>query len=379
MDNALLTKSGSGSKLAPNKANRYHEAARVADELERMCRELAPGDKIPTHTVLMARFGASERTVLRALDDLFRAGRIVRIRKAGTFVADPHPVAAVSPPEVEVATRSIMAIAKLDHAFFSRSIEVLYRLAKASDLSVVFQPVENVAELVLPPPSDPRSHAGYIVIGSALTPLAEEVHKAGHRCVAIGEIAPGSAYDVASVHPDNSQGGFLCAEHLIKLGHRRLGFAMDFATSRWEGHQRAVTEATMEGIEVSTTHMESALFEHWHNHPGSVVHYFNRPDAPTGVCVWNDTTAMQLITTLRRDGVMVPEDVSIVGYDNLPQAANFTLSLSTIDTNITQLLRTALRILTQDTPPGPAYTVVHAPTLVERESSGCVPGCRIPV
>lgn len=332
-----------------------------------MCNTLQPGDKIPTHTVLMVQLGASERTVLRALDDLLRAGRIIRRQKAGTFVAEPAPPRPAIIPAAEAA-RTIVAITRPDHAFFSRSVEVLYKLAKASNLSVLFQPVENDVQLELPLASTPYAPSGYIVIGSVLMPLGARIAAAGHRCVAIGE-AP---CDVAKVHPDNSEGGFLCAEHLIRLGHRRLGFTMDPLTTRWEGHQRAVAEARLDEIEATTTLIGEDTIEDWASTPGLAANYFRQPNAPTAVCLWNDGKAMQFIDILKRDNISVPGDVSVAGYDNLPDSARFAPSLTTVDTNVAQQLRSALRLLTQDPPASPATEVILSPTLIVRNSTRAI-------
>ncbi len=372
MANALLPRPDNGSNLSHIRPDRKQEAARVASELDLFCSRLEPGDKIPTHTVLMTQFGASERTVLRVLDDMFRAGRIVRRKKAGTFVAQSPAIPPSAPQGIGLANRSIVAIAKPDHAFFSRSVELLYRLAKASGLAVVFQPVEQDTEVAMVSPSDLRGPAGYVVIGSGLITLAEKIRTAGYRCVAIGEVKAGQPCGVANVHADSAEAGFLCADHLIKLGHRRLGFAMDIDTARWHGHQRAVAEAEIDGLDVHTVHISTELAAHWKSTTGAAHSYFHQQTAPTGLCLWNDSVALDTIRTLIRDGVRVPDDVSVVGYDNLPQGQISTPSLTTIDANIPQQMRAALMLLTQDIPPTSATTVMMSPSLIVRGSTRAV-------
>ena len=69
--------------------------------------------------------------------------------------------------------------------------------------------------------------------------------------------------------------------------------------------------------------------------------------------VWNDHEAVRLATVLSRAGVRVPEQVSLVGYDNLPESSLIYPLLTTIDQAIGQQLRLALRLLTQPVPPAP--------------------------
>ncbi len=359
--------------LAAPRKDRAAEARRVANALEQMCENLTPGDRLPTHTVLMTQIGASERVVLRALDDLFRAGRIIRRPKAGTFVAERQPTVSAPQSVAQATSRTIVAITRPDHAFFSRSVELLFKLGKAAGYSVMFQPADDDTEIVLPAHGTPYTPAGYIVIGSARVELAAKIARAGYRAVAIGEAKPGQQVEAPCVHVDNSEGGYLCAEHLIALGHRRLAIAdvgRDFVElPRWEGHQRAVAEAAAEGIVASTTIIDGDQVKEWAANPGLARAYFARADAPTALCTWNDTTAMALMALLQREGVRVPDDVSVMGYDNLPQGATHMPSLTTIDTNVTLQLRTAIRLLTQETPPSPITTVMLSPTLVAREST----------
>ena len=72
---------------------------------------------------------------------------------------------------------------------------------------------------------------------------------------------------------------------------------------------------------------------------------------------------------LSRAGVRVPEQVSLVGYDNLPESSLIYPQLTTIDQAIGQQLRLALRLLTHPVPPPPSQTVLVTPTLIPRGSS----------
>jgi DNA-binding LacI/PurR family transcriptional regulator len=357
-----------GPKLRRATGQRKREAERVAAELDRLCGSLQPGDKIPTHTVLMTQLGASQRTVLRALDDLMRAGRIVRRQKSGTFVA-PVDQSMLPDGVVTRASTTVVAIASPQHNFFRHSVEVLCDLAKTAGVAVVFQPAVADDRLDLPLANFEREQTGCIVIGSNLIPLADSIASAGYRCVAIGEPLDGIDRDVARVHTDNRLGGYLCSDHLIALGHRRIGFAMTTDTPRWEGHLEAVAEAEAKGIELSTEFVTAQMVSEWGASPGLAAEFFRRPDAPTAVCLWNDDAVMGWTHILKRDGLRVPDDVSLTGYDNLPIGATYTPSITTVHTNMALQLRTALKLITSESPPPPHKEIVYAPSLVARGST----------
>jgi DNA-binding LacI/PurR family transcriptional regulator len=352
------------------------EARRVEVELDRRIDELQPGDRLPNHTVLMQELQASERTVLRTLDSLLQAGRIVRRQKAGTFVAERTPDRPATTEDRSNASRTVVAIARPDHGFFSHSVDMLYKLAKASNLSVMFQPIGACADFVIPPLSGAFAPYAYIVLGSALIQLGERLVDAGHRAVALGDIDTGQRAGVATVHADSVQGGFLAANHLISLGHRRLIFAGRepiFAKSpRWEGHMRAIAEAQTDGVSIENAMIDGATTNEWHANPKSVIEFFKNSDSPTGICCWNDHDAIKLMRGLLAAGICIPEDVSVVGYDNLMDGQSFSPQLTTLDPNLSQQLRTALRLVSQDTSPSPSVEVILSPTLIPRLSTRAV-------
>src|SRR5437763_1437464 len=93
-------------------------AARVLQVIEELCASLDIGDRLPTHTELMRRFGASERAVLRALDELQRAGKIVRRNGVGTFVTDARLPGSSATPITGTDGRTVVAVAQPDQSFF---------------------------------------------------------------------------------------------------------------------------------------------------------------------------------------------------------------------------------------------------------------------
>ena len=352
------------------KPTKRAEYDRVFGEIERLCQCQEPGGRLPSHTALMLDLRASERTVLRALDELQQSGRIIRRSGAGTFVAAPPPQ---SLETGIVNSSTVVAITQPDHSFFSRCTELLYRHTDIAGLTLLCRLVDgNTPSLSVPPPGT-DGPLGFIVFRNDLAPLARRIQEGGHRVVLIGapptDVAPG----VPCIHGDHEQGAYLATHHLIGLGHRRLAFAMTSDTrrqsSRWLGHQQAIREANRGGAKLSDTTLPVETIEEWEQDPVRATAYFQASDAPTGLVVWNDHEAVRLATVLTRAGVKVPEQVSLVGYDNLPEGRLIYPQLTTVDQAIGQQLRLALKLLTQPTPPAPSHMVLVTPTLVPRGSS----------
>ncbi len=354
----------------PPKTTKRAEYDRVFGEIERLCRSGEPGDRLPKHTALMLDLRASERTVLRALEALHRSGYIIRRSGAGTFVAPAPPRAEKLPPGIVDGT-TLVAIMQPDNSFFSRCTEVLYRHADAAGLTLLCRLVNGETQALAVPQLGAGGPLGFIVFRHDLEPLARRIQEAGHRVVLIGAPPNGVAPNVPCLHGDHEQGAYLAAHHLIALGHRRLAFAMVTEdhrhSSRWLGHRQAIQEAG--GAVLSDTTLPRETVEAWEQDPARAAAYFQAPDAPTGLVVWNDHEAVRLATVLSRAGVRVPEQVSLVGYDNLPEGSLIYPQLTTIDQAIGQQLRLALRLLTQPVPPSPSHTTLVTPTLIPRGSS----------
>ncbi len=100
-----------------------------------------------------------------------------------------------------------------------------------------------------------------------------------------------------------------------------------------------------------------------------------RPDRPTAVFAANDISAIRTIEVARELGLRVPEDLSVVGFDNVPESVLCHPSLTTIAQPLHDIGVTALRMLVEllaGREPAPAH--VRLPTrMVERASTGPVP------
>ena len=78
---------------------------------------------------------------------------------------------------------------------------------------------------------------------------------------------------------------------------------------------------------------------------------------------------MHVLAALTAAGIKVPEDVSLIGYDALPQGLMVHPTLTTIDSMVHQQLDAAVQLLTQPVPQRGPYTAVALPTLIQRGST----------
>lgn len=352
---------------------RLFSAETIRQEIETLCRSLAPGDRIPTHTELMRRFGGSERTVLQALDALQREGQIVRKNGIGTFVADNAPLSR----QRELAT-TIIAVTPPDHAYFKYCTEILFEQARERGLTIECHFVDE-SNPVLPVALESGTvPGGFLLFHHRLEPIGVRLWEQGHRVVVLGVPPAGVHPQVPCVHADHELSGYFQIRHLLDAGHRHLAIVHTDGklekTVRWQGHQRAIQEAQRRhGITVTLEVIQGEEWEGWLTEPERVAQFFARRDYPTGFVAWNDHVAARLLGLLNRWGISVPEQVSLVGCDSLPEGTLVHPAITTIDNAIDRLVHAALDLLTRPERPPAPIVMTTVPTVVPRDSVRTIP------
>ncbi|MET8045674.1 LacI family DNA-binding transcriptional regulator [Micromonospora sp. NPDC005215] len=175
-----------------------------------------------------------------------------------------------------------------------------------------------------------------------------------------------------SVTADNLAGATTAVEHLLGLGHRRIGFiagrsSLASAWSREEGYRAALTDA---GIQVDPTLIGQGDFNPESATPLARA-LLQRADPPTAIFAASDGMALKVLEVAAELGFSVPGDLSVVGFDNIPEAALTEPGLTTVDQSMYQLGYEAARMLKSlvtDEWEGPRQVVLPT-SLVVRGSS----------
>jgi LacI family transcriptional regulator len=131
--------------------------------------------------------------------------------------------------------------------------------------------------------------------------------------------ARASDASLSSVEPDDERGGYEATRYLIAAGHRRIAFINTCETSRaaderLAGYRRALTEAGIEpdpGLLTTATNTLSVRMGE-----DAVAPLLELPERPTAIFAYNDPLAQGVYQAIRRAGLRIPDDVSIVGYDD---------------------------------------------------------------
>jgi len=188
---------------------------------------------------------------------------------------------------------------------------------------------------------------------------------------------------VDHVFNDNVQAGMLAAQHLIDHGHRRLAFAMPAGRTnsrdrKIEGFYKAAAQAS---VPVTAEVYEGrAVVAFGDSELGSIGFELGQQmvadptTSPTGIVAVNDTLALGLLAGLRAAGKRVPEDISVVGMDNMALAAFACPPLTSIAMPVVEMAQAMVdrAVLRANTPNLQANQLRFEPALVVRESV-CAP------
>lgn len=186
--------------------------------------------------------------------------------------------------------------------------------------------------------------AGTLIDGAIIvTPTVVDAY-AGVPVVAIDPHAGHT--ELPTVESDNLTGGLLATRHLIELGHRRIGFMagrpdLESSRQREAGFRQALSEA---GIEVDPSLVRMSDYRRDAAHQPA-IELLSRPDRPTAVFAGNDLSAIGTMEAAQEMGLDVPGDVSVIGFDDIPEAARTTPALSTVRQPIQQMGSAAVELL----------------------------------
>src|SRR5665647_1909030 len=152
--------------------------------------------------------------------------------------------------------------------------------------------------------------------------------------------------DLPTVESDNLTGGLLATRHLIELGHRRIAFLagrpdLESSRQREAGFRQALSEA---GIEVDPSLVRMSDYRRDAAHQPA-IELLSRPDRPTAIFAGNDLSAIGTMEAAQEMGLDVPGDVSVIGFDDIPEAARTTPPLSTVRQPIQQMGSAAVELL----------------------------------
>jgi LacI family transcriptional regulator len=189
-----------------------------------------------------------------------------------------------------------------------------------------------------------RACDGVVLVTSALEPgVHEELRVLGVPLVAV-DPAGSPALDVPAIGAANWSGGLAATTHLLSLGHRRIGLVAGpsrllCSRARLDGYRAALEGA---GIAVDESLIVPGDFRPESGFTACAA-LLDLPEPPTALFAASDQMALGAIEALRIRGLRVPQDMSVVGFDDLPEVRWSAPPLTTVRQPLADMGRLAVR------------------------------------
>ncbi|GLV55689.1 GntR family transcriptional regulator [Dictyobacter sp. S3.2.2.5] len=298
--------------------------------------ELTQGSRIATEYEIAQQYHVSRGTVRQALGELTREGLLERVQGSGTFVRSSvhtHEAETSLPAQKNIGVilshatdeLNMRLLRGIEQAARSRGYQVIFAYSEENDQLLA----RDIASLQM-------TTAGLILFplsNRSIDSTIVRLKQVGFPVVLVDRYLADMDNDY--VVSDNVGGGYRATEHLAILGHTRIGFAYsragDLRTTsvrdRWEGYRKALYEyqrpfddslilADLPTDAEPDTDLFDALIR--------------RPDLPSAIFAVNDWVALEFIKAATRTGVRIPEDVAIVGFDDLSYDEHLSVPLTSI-------------------------------------------------
>lgn len=215
-----------------------------------------------------------------------------------------------------------------------------------------------------------REFAGIIILGLIESPILINSLKT-IKCplVLFNQEFRGMDFNVVGM--DDFRGGYLAAKHLIDNGHKRIGLLMGYkkataARDRETGFREAMKD---HGLKVKDSDVFYGDFTEisGREYAGKII---EKRDGITGIVSCNDLMSVGLVNGLIEGGCKIPEEISIVGFDDSVFTNILTTKLTSISYDFKQIGTTAAKMILDDikNPYNPKRKINFSPRLIERES-----------
>ena len=223
-----------------------------------------------------------------------------------------------------------------------------------------------------------RLLAGQRVRGILLTPADSDKTDPALLGVPVVLLDQSAKPDGCSVSVDDVQGGWLAVDHLLDLGHRSLAFvggpdAIRQHADRFDGARGAIAarglnpDAVLSRVRTSAIDISAGV--------AAVEELLALPARPTAIFCANDVLAFGVYRGLALRGITVPDEISIMGYDDIDVAADWIVPLTSVRQPTAEIGKVATNLLLEHSSGSSRHEhqqIVFQPTLVARQSTAAI-------
>jgi DNA-binding LacI/PurR family transcriptional regulator len=314
--------------------------AQLREILIREIREkkLVAGRRFPSERELAERFEVSRASVRETVSELIASGILFRTVGRGTFVAE-EPLKNSGHQVAFLINEDIFSFAEAGYGRILRGVEDACR--RRGDV-LVFKSIGTDAGQLFSKES-PKVD-GIVIVGGLRRPLLEHLRAAQIPVVLVDLLIHTKSDDIETVNIDYAGGTKRAMEHLVELGHRRIGFIGFPGSDKYESYWQSSAALELQ--------YDPRLVEFLHSvdlEPGFLAGFratqkiMSRKAVFTAILATNDYVARGAMEALQAAGISVPDQVSIVGFDDF--GLNTSPALTTVRADLEEVGRLAMEAL----------------------------------
>lgn len=312
---------------------------------------LKVGDPIGSHQELVRKYNVSLITVKKALTNLINEGLLFSRVGKGTYVAHKSAVVDLSKNKTVG-----FVLRDLDSPFFSRILSSVEKKLSEKDFNLMLSSTADRSEKE----ESQINHflnlgvTGLIIASMShvyyASPVIHKLHEDNFPYVIVSYIAD---ENINYVGTDHEEGGYIATKHLIKLGYKKIGYINGeegniLGEVRKAGYMRALQQYGIPLSESSTFQLR--LSGEWFNYQSGYEigeQFLNLQEKPEAFFIYNDLAALGFEKAILNLGLNVPDDVAIVGFDDIKQGRVAPVALTTIHQPIEDIGALAVEMITK--------------------------------
>lgn len=259
----------------------------------------------------------------------------------------------------------------LRNLFFSAVLEEFRKNSQANGYDVLLLTYNHESGLDYLKHCNSKNVDAVLVVSKGSAPM-EEIEKLTNSNLAVVTLDP-VHQSINSVYSNPYQGIMLSCQHLYDLGHRKIAYIHGsnysfIGTERLRAYLDFMKEKNLTPIYMSDYSNESYTFSEGYQTMKKIYHTYGLPEA---ICSASDLMAFGAITFIQKQGYKVPDDVSVVGFDNVSICEISTPRLTTVAQNYEAIGKAAWDLLDRmlQTDNHKEEPVVIDTFIVEREST----------
>ena len=292
--------------------------------------KVSAGEQLPSENEIAAFFNVSRHTVRQALNYLVQEGWIYKERGKGSFFSNKR--------ENEKKKNVAVLTTYISDYIFPRIISGIEEELRKKGYNLLLfssnNDIENEKVCL-------ENIINQDISGLILEPAQSSINTLSHECMEkleknnikyIEINANCDGEESAYIIVDDEQGGYKLTHYLLELGHRNIAALLKVDDLQGERRRKGYIEALNEyDINFNKSIVGEYITDNRDMYVDQfVINILKLEDKPTAIVCYNDQIALRVINNLRKEGISVPNDISIVSFDDSSLAISSDIKLTTI-------------------------------------------------